>query len=157
MARFLQPQLLKATVQPVAGCGFVFLPVGEPRRVPEILLHRQLREQVVLLWHEPDVGIGLLFRHGNAVEGNAPEGGLRRAGQEVKQGGLSRAAGAHDADEHTGTCRGTEWVQGLFSRVLEPMADLVHGKRDFRDVLLLHEGALDVDEVQRSRTGVTQG
>ena len=37
------------------------------------------------------------------------------------------------------------------------MADLVHGQRDFRDVFLLHEGALDVDEVQRGRTGVTQG
>ena len=89
VACLLQPQLLKATVHPLVGLGFVFLPVGEPRSVPEVLLHRQFREQMVLLRHEPDVRIGLLLRHGNAVEGNAPEGGLRRAGQEVEQGGLS--------------------------------------------------------------------
>ena len=89
VACLLQPQLLKAAVHPLAGLGFALLPVGEARSVPEVLLHRQFREQVVLLRHEPDVRIGLLLRHGNAVEGNAPEGGLRRAGQEVEQGGLS--------------------------------------------------------------------
>ena len=89
MARFLQSQLLEATVHPLVGRRFVFLSVGKARSVPEVFLHRELREQMVLLRHEPDVRIGLLLRDGDAVEGNAPEGGLRRAGQEVKQGGLS--------------------------------------------------------------------
>ncbi len=89
MARFLQSQLLEATVHPLVGRRFVFLSVGKARSVPEVFLHRELREQMVLLRHQPDVRIGLLLRHGDAVEGNAPEGGLRRARQQVKQGGLS--------------------------------------------------------------------
>ncbi|MNL38173.1 hypothetical protein D3C87_1603680 [compost metagenome] len=78
----------------------VFLRVAARRveqRQPDVLFHRQPREQAVLLEHDAALQAGA--RYALAVQQDLAAVILFQAHHQPQQGGLAAAAGADDADE----------------------------------------------------------
>jgi len=67
---------------------FAVVSKGQPGGVEEVLLHGELRQQMVLLWNQADPRTRFVLGHRDAIDGDAPETRLRAAGQQIEQGGF---------------------------------------------------------------------